>query len=198
MQNLTIDYSTDTKGRILSMSYNEIGDYSGELFYTFDSFGNTVALTDAQGNVIAGYLYDLNNGAIKSEYNPQGIDNQYKGGGKEGSLTFSVDSSTNIILDLIGNDYIISNPWGNAADEGATNGEGEFELITVETGGFCFMFVGDRVFIPSGGYAMDCKSFKTNGDKLGQDIVDYFKGIGKTDSEICDIEDIVGYCGLLL
>ena len=78
MQNLTIDYSTDTKGRILSMSYNEIGDYSGELFYTFDSFGNTSALTDSQGNVIVGYLYDLNNGAIKSKYSTHRIDNSYK------------------------------------------------------------------------------------------------------------------------
>ena len=86
LQNLIIDYSTDTRGRILSMSYNEIGDYNGELFYTFDSFGNTSALTD-QGNVIVGYLYDLNNGAIKSEYNPQGIDNPYKGGGKERTLS---------------------------------------------------------------------------------------------------------------
>ena len=67
LQNLTIDYSTDTKGNVLSMNYNETGGYSGELFYTFDSFGNTSALTDSQGNVIVGYLYDLNNGAIKSE-----------------------------------------------------------------------------------------------------------------------------------
>jgi len=56
------------------------------------------------------------------------------------------------------------------------------------------MFIGDRVFIPSGGYAMDCESYIRNGDKLGQDIVNYFKGIGKTDSEIRDIDGAVGYC----
>ena len=89
------------------MNYNETGGYHGELFFTFDNFGNTSALTDTQGNIIVGYIYDLNNGAIKSEYNPQGIDNPYKVGGKEGSLAFSVDSSTNVILYPIGNDYII-------------------------------------------------------------------------------------------
>ena len=94
IQNLTIDYSTDTNGNILSMSYNEIGGYSGELFYTFDSFGNTSTLTDSQGNVIVGYIYDLNNGAIKNEYNPQGIDNPYKGGGKD--LIINISDFLNI------------------------------------------------------------------------------------------------------
>ena len=32
IQNLTIDYTTDTNGRILSAEYNETGGYSGELF----------------------------------------------------------------------------------------------------------------------------------------------------------------------
>jgi len=98
MQNLTIDYSTDTNGRILSMNYNKIGGYNGELFYTFDSFGNTSALTDSQGNVIVGYIYDLNNGAIKSEYNPQGIDNPYKGDGKE--RTLSIKPWEPIVFDI--------------------------------------------------------------------------------------------------
>ena len=32
IQNLTIDYTTDTNGRILSAAYNETEGYSGELF----------------------------------------------------------------------------------------------------------------------------------------------------------------------
>ena len=86
------------------MSYNEIGDYSGELFYTFDSFGNTSALTDSQGNVIVGYLYDLNNGAIKSEHNPQGIDNLF---GFRGGLSIE-----NLTLASNGKDFIILNNYG--------------------------------------------------------------------------------------
>ncbi len=79
---------------MLSMSYTTTGSYSGELFYTFDSFGNTSTFTDSQGNVIVGYLYDLNNGAIKSEYNPQGIDNPYKVGGKD--LIINISDFLNI------------------------------------------------------------------------------------------------------
>ena len=52
-----MDFSTDKNGRILSMNYVETGGYSEELFAVFDSFGNTVALTNTQGNVIVGYLY---------------------------------------------------------------------------------------------------------------------------------------------
>ena len=80
------------------MNYVETGGYSEELFAVFDSFGNTVALTNTQGNVVVGYLYDLNNGAIKSEYNPEGIDNPYKGDGKE--RTLSVKPFEPIIIDI--------------------------------------------------------------------------------------------------
>ena len=43
MQNLSMDLSMDSKGRILSVRYDENvqGGYHGELFYAFDSFGNT-------------------------------------------------------------------------------------------------------------------------------------------------------------
>ena len=77
---------------MLSMTYTETGGYHGKLFYAFDSFGNTVALTNTQGNVVAGYIYDLNNGAIKNKYNPQGIDN--KGGGKD--LIINISDFLNI------------------------------------------------------------------------------------------------------
>jgi len=79
---------------MLSMSYTATGSYSGELFYTFDSFGNTTTFTESQGNVFVEYLYDLNNGAIKNEYNPQGIDNPYKGGGKD--LIINISDFLNI------------------------------------------------------------------------------------------------------
>lgn len=57
---MKIHNTIDPNGRILSMNYNEIRGYSWELFYIF---GNMVALTNTQGNVIVGYLYDLSNGA---------------------------------------------------------------------------------------------------------------------------------------
>lgn len=37
-----------------------------------------IVLTNAQGGVVAGYAYDLNNGAIKSKYSTHRIDNSYK------------------------------------------------------------------------------------------------------------------------
>jgi hypothetical protein len=64
--------------------YTETGGYSGELFYTFDSFSNTATLTDIQGNVIVGYIYGLNNEAVKSKYN------RYKDNGKIGDFAIQI------------------------------------------------------------------------------------------------------------
>jgi hypothetical protein len=108
VQNLTIDYSTDTKGNILSMNYVESGGYSGELFFTFDNFGNTSALTDTQGNIIVGYIYDLNNGAIKSEHNPQGIDNLFR---SNNMILLKIGDIT-LIKDLESSSTVISNDCG--------------------------------------------------------------------------------------
>jgi len=39
MQNLTMNYSTDSKENMLSMNYSEIEVYSEELLYAFNSTG---------------------------------------------------------------------------------------------------------------------------------------------------------------
>ncbi len=39
MQNLTMNYSTDSKANMLSMNYSEIEVYSEELLYAFNSTG---------------------------------------------------------------------------------------------------------------------------------------------------------------
>ncbi|MBP8689612.1 hypothetical protein KBH77_04660, partial [Patescibacteria group bacterium] len=91
------------------MSYTETGGYSGELFYTFDSFGNTSALTDTQDrNIIVGYIYDLNNGAIKSEYNPQGIDNLFR----SNKMILLKIGDISLIKDLESSSTVISNDCG--------------------------------------------------------------------------------------
>jgi len=114
IQNLSIDYTTDPNGRILSMTYTETGGYSGELFYTFDSFGNTATLTDTQGNVIVGYLYDLNNGKIVSEYNPYGIDNLFI---SEKAIILETGEIT-LIKDLEISSTELLNDWGTINPEG--------------------------------------------------------------------------------
>ncbi|MDD5689780.1 MAG: hypothetical protein PHQ76_05855 [Caldisericia bacterium] len=51
MQNLTIDYSTDKGGRILSAAYNETGGFSGNLTFVYDNFGNVAAEEDDDGDM---------------------------------------------------------------------------------------------------------------------------------------------------
>jgi hypothetical protein len=64
VQNLTIDYSTDTRGNILSMNYNETGGYSGELFAVSDNSGNIVAWSTILGINNYAAIRDPNNAYI--------------------------------------------------------------------------------------------------------------------------------------
>ena len=59
MQNLTIDYSTDTNGRILSMNYNETGGFNGNLTYVYDNYGNVADLLKDDGNPAKAILINL-------------------------------------------------------------------------------------------------------------------------------------------
>ncbi len=64
VQNLTIDYSTDTNGNVLSMSYTETGGYSEELFAVTDNSGNIVAWADANGLINYAAIRDQNDAYI--------------------------------------------------------------------------------------------------------------------------------------
>jgi len=87
IQNLSIDYTTDPNGRILSMRYDENvqGGYHGELLFTYDNFGNMTDLRDNSGNSVKALLVDPNNVSI-TQYNPQGIDNPFTYRARQGFI----------------------------------------------------------------------------------------------------------------
>jgi len=70
---LTQNFTTDPRGRILSMSYTS-ATYSGELYFHYDALGNTTLLTDASANPKASFQYDLHTGRLMSSWNPDGIE----------------------------------------------------------------------------------------------------------------------------
>jgi len=89
---LTQKYSPDFTGRILSMT-NTPGTgqegFSGEVFYHYDTFGNTALLTDSSGDPVLSYLYDINSSNIINEWNPNNIINLFKQGGIRECFSFS-------------------------------------------------------------------------------------------------------------
>jgi hypothetical protein len=88
---LTQDYTTDPFGKILSMTYtptqNFGGSYTGELYFHYDNYGNTVLLTDGTGTPKASYEYDLHSGEKINEWNVLGIINPYTYGGGNQEIT---------------------------------------------------------------------------------------------------------------
>ena len=64
LQNLTIDYSTDTKGRILSAAYSETEGFNGNLTYVYDNYGNVADLLKDDGNPAKAILINPNNGGF--------------------------------------------------------------------------------------------------------------------------------------
>jgi YD repeat-containing protein len=75
IQDIVMDFTTDFTGRVLSVNYQQIGGFTGELFYHYDNYGNTSILTNFEGTVVAGYLYKMHNGKITSVYNPNNVVN---------------------------------------------------------------------------------------------------------------------------
>jgi len=69
---LTQNFTTDPRGRILSMSYGS-ASYSGELYFHYDALGNTTLLTDAGGNPKASFIYDLHTGKMMDSWNPDNL-----------------------------------------------------------------------------------------------------------------------------
>ena len=64
IQNLTIDYSTDTNGRILSAAYTETGGFTGNFTYVYDNYGNVADLLKDDGNPAKAILINPNNGGF--------------------------------------------------------------------------------------------------------------------------------------
>jgi YD repeat-containing protein len=70
---LTQNFSTDPRGRILSMTYTS-ATYSGELYFHYDALGNTTLLTDSNGQPKASFQYDLHTGRLINSWNPNNLE----------------------------------------------------------------------------------------------------------------------------
>jgi RHS repeat-associated protein len=89
----TINYQTDEKGNLLNLNVNGTNYY-----YQFNNRGDTVALTDPAGNIVAKYDYDTwGNVTILSDTSPEGVAtlNPYRYVGKYG---VQYDKDTNMYL----------------------------------------------------------------------------------------------------
>jgi hypothetical protein len=87
IQDIVLDFTTDFSGRVVSMNYNQIEGYVGELYFHYDNYGNTAILTNMEGAVIAGYLYKLHNGKTTYTFNPYSIENPLTFHARGGFLT---------------------------------------------------------------------------------------------------------------
>ncbi|HOI25591.1 MAG TPA: hypothetical protein PK581_08425, partial [Caldisericia bacterium] len=70
---LTQNFTTDPRGRILSMTYTS-ATYSGELYFHYDVLGNTSLITDANSNPKASFQYDLHTGRLIQSWNPSNLE----------------------------------------------------------------------------------------------------------------------------
>jgi YD repeat-containing protein len=114
MQNLTIDYSTDTKGRILSAAYSETGEFNGNLTYVYDNYGNVAAQEDDDGDITKAILINPNNGAIDTKYNPDGIDDPYTYRARDGFMSIgSLWANNDDGTVYMQGHPVIPNPWGD-------------------------------------------------------------------------------------
>ena len=101
------------------MTYTETGGYSGELFVTYDNFGNMADLRDSSGNSVEALLVDPNNSAITQYYNPADIDNPFTYRAREGFIGIEMWPGNNTGVYLQGH-LVIPNPWGNVFTNGTT------------------------------------------------------------------------------
>jgi YD repeat-containing protein len=106
MPTITQDFTTDPTGRILSMTYTELGGTAnGEYYFHYDNFGNTTLLTDAAGNRQYAALYDLNNGKIVSVWNPNSLVLVNQGEGKNGGITIRLPDANNTPIVFTGEEF---------------------------------------------------------------------------------------------
>lgn len=90
MLNLTLDFTTDPRGNILSMTHTPSGGaqgFTGEVYFHYDNAGNTSLLTNASGVPLASFQHDALSGIAINEWNPQNITFPWIGGGSVGGIT---------------------------------------------------------------------------------------------------------------
>ncbi|MCK5847919.1 MAG: RHS repeat protein, partial [Caldisericia bacterium] len=106
---LTQDYTTDTQGRVLSMTYTDPSpagsSNNGEYYFHYDNFGNMCLLTDSNGSPVLSYEYALHNGKIINTWNPNNIENILMQKGQTGVPALTLGTNT-----TIGDDFIVPVP----------------------------------------------------------------------------------------
>ena len=115
--NLIIDYSTDPKGRILSMNYSETGGYSGELFAVPNNFGNIAAWSSILGINNYAAIYDPYTAYIdpREIHDPNDLNVLLGWNGKKGdNITIQQVGTGNDLIFNAGfsGGFLITNPWG--------------------------------------------------------------------------------------
>ncbi|MCE5224216.1 hypothetical protein LLG10_08600 [bacterium] len=112
VQNLSLDFTTDLYGRVLSATYSETNGFQGEIYYHTNALGNTTLLTNQQGQPIAGWLYRLHNGQVTASYNPMQINPLFGFQADQQWMTFSLlTSGPTLSLNLQG-EAQITNSYG--------------------------------------------------------------------------------------
>jgi len=100
---LSLDFTTDLYGKILSVTYSEMNGYQGELYYHSNALGNTSLLTNQQGTPVAGWNYKLHNGQIAQSYNPLNILPLFGFQAEQQCMTFPLfGSGPSLLLNLDG------------------------------------------------------------------------------------------------
>ena len=111
-----MDFITDSNGNILSMSYNETGGYSGEVFAVSDNSGNIVAWSTILGINNYAAIRDPNNAYIdpREIHNPNDINVPLGWNGKKGNnITIQqVGTGNDLIFNAGGSGFSITNLWG--------------------------------------------------------------------------------------
>ena len=191
---ITEDFTVDPSGRILSMTYTEAGGfYNGEYFFYYDNFGNTVLLTNSSGEAKYSARYDLQNGKMVEEWNPNGLEwvgkislkltndltiNVFQNSYCEISNIFSKSKITNNDVTILAK-FILpvinccdKNGWCNQPDPGEANRDKNAQTPGIE---------------------LDKNDIGKNG-QLNSSLISQLLGYGFTMFEIYHIGDITKKC----
>jgi len=97
---LTQDFTTDLQGRILSMTYDTVGEvgYDGELYFHYDHLGNTTLLTNTNGNPVYSAQYDPCRGTTLQTWNTNNLEIINKGQGRFGTISMDLPGNNTALL----------------------------------------------------------------------------------------------------
>jgi hypothetical protein len=97
---LTQDFTTDPQGRILSMTYDTVGEvgYDGELYFHYDHLGNTTLLTNTNGDPVYSAQYNPCRGTTQQTWNTNNLEIINKGQGRFGTISMDLPGNNTALL----------------------------------------------------------------------------------------------------